>query len=195
MTDYTDEITTLQRKREQMQRAKKMIEIDVKQRYAERIREDIAAQTEAEEIAFAKALHEAWKSGVPQALLRSEVLRTNVWSRWTYWRDLAGIEPDRVVTAKTREEKAEAAREWWIDAEEATYTHRFPNGETRTFLLHPTKPLVLLTREDEPVVRDLAEVDHYMKWDMEVEKRIKQWYAGQNLTPADVVPQDRPTAI
>jgi hypothetical protein len=98
-TDYSTEILALQKARLQMQSDKKLVEIEVKQKYAERIRDEIKRRTEAIELEFAHDLAEAHARGVPQSLIRSDVLRTNVWSRWTYWRDLAQIQPDRVIAA------------------------------------------------------------------------------------------------
>lgn len=108
MTDYTSEIVRLQRARLDMQTAKKTAEINVKERYAKKIRDEIKYETEQAELEFARALKEAHDRGVPSSLLRSEVLRTNVWNRWTYWRDLAMIEPDRVVVQNVREAKERA---------------------------------------------------------------------------------------
>lgn len=116
MTDYTSEIVRLQRARLDMQTAKKTAEINVKERYAKKIRDEIKYETEQAELEFARALKEAHDRGVPSSLLRSEVLRTNVWNRWTYWRDLAMIEPDRVVVQNAREAKArENATYVWSD--------------------------------------------------------------------------------
>lgn len=106
MTDYTHEITALQRARIDMQAEKANTRTTIKAKYAERIRQEIEDANQAAELHFAKLLAEAHEAGVPQSLLRSEVLRTNVWSRWVYWRDLAEIQPDRVMF-----EDAKKARE------------------------------------------------------------------------------------
>lgn len=116
MTDYTHEILTLQRARIDMQAAKASNRATIKAKYAERIRQEVEDANEAAEIRFARLLAEAHTAGVPQSLLRSEVLRTNVWSRWTYWRDLAEIEPDRITIRDAKKERElENAAFIWSD--------------------------------------------------------------------------------
>lgn len=114
MTDYTHEITALQRARIDMQAEKANTRTTIKAKYAERIRQEIEDANQDAELHFARLLAEAHAAGVPQSLLRSEVLRTNVWSRWVYWRDLAEIEPDRVmiVNAKEARERENATFLW-----------------------------------------------------------------------------------
>lgn len=114
MADYTHEITMLQRARIDMQTEKAANKVSIKAKYAERIRQEIADADVEAEIRFARLLAEAHAAGVPQSLLRSEVLRTNVWSRWTYWRDLAEITPDRTVLIDRKEEtrRANAVYRW-----------------------------------------------------------------------------------
>lgn len=122
MTDYTHEILTLQRARIDMQTEKASNRTTIKAKYAERIRQEIEDANEAAEIRFARLLAEAHSAGVPQSLLRSEVLRTNVWSRWVYWRDLAEIEPDRItiVNAKKERERENAVFLWSEDYQTLT---------------------------------------------------------------------------
>lgn len=114
MTDFTSEITALQRARVDMQTEKATNKITVKAKYAERIRQEIADADEAAEIRFARLLATAANAGIPQSILRSEVLRTNDWSRWVYWRDLAEIEPERVIISNARDarKKADANHRW-----------------------------------------------------------------------------------
>lgn len=117
MTDYTHEITALQRARIDMQAEKAQTRTTIKAKYAERIRQEIEDANQAAELHFARLLAKAHESGVPQSLLRSEVLRTNVWSRWVYWRDLAEIQPDRVMfeDAKKARNKENAVFLWADD--------------------------------------------------------------------------------
>ena len=81
--------------RYQMQAAKKRIKAEVRRKYEARITQEVAEATRDAEIEFARALAKVHEEGVSQATLRKEVLRTGVWSIWTYWRDLAKIEPER----------------------------------------------------------------------------------------------------
>lgn len=116
MTDFTSEITALQRARVDMQTEKATNKITVKAKYAERIRQEIADADEAAEIRFARLLATAANAGIPQSILRSEVLRTNDWSRWVYWRDLAEIEPERVIISNARDAKKRAdANHRWVE--------------------------------------------------------------------------------
>lgn len=117
MIDVTNQVADLQRARIEMQTEKKLIEIEVKQRYAQKINEEIRERTETAERIFANKLRDANNSGVPQSIIRKEVLRTNTWERWTYWRDLAQIEPDRVVAtnAKAARDLANSPFRWSED--------------------------------------------------------------------------------
>lgn len=81
--------------RHQMKAAKKRIRAEVRRKYEARIAQEVAEATWDAEIEFARALARVHEEGVSQATLRKEVLRTGVWGIWTYWRDLAKIEPDR----------------------------------------------------------------------------------------------------
>lgn len=122
MPDYTTEITALQRARIDMQAEKANTRTTIKAKYAERIRQEIEDANQAAELHFARLLAEAHEAGVPQSLLRYEVLRTNVWSRWVYWRDLAEIQPDRVMfeDAKKARERENATFLWSDDYETLT---------------------------------------------------------------------------
>lgn len=75
--------------------AKRRIRSDA-EREAKRVAALKAADLiEQVEVEFARKLADAHAAGVPQAVLRSQVLRTNDWATWTKWRDLAGIQRER----------------------------------------------------------------------------------------------------
>lgn len=117
--DYTAEIFSLQNARGEMQAAKARNRAEIMASYKAKMELDIKEADRAAELRFARLLREANAAGVPQALLRSEVLRTNVWSRWTYWRDLADIEPERKVIADAKAAKAEQNKPYaWDDTED-----------------------------------------------------------------------------
>lgn len=111
MQDVTTLIIEAQEARSRMQEAKKRIKAEVRRKYEAQIKRETAEATQDAEIEFARTLARVNAVGVPQSILRREVLRTNVWDIWTYWRDLAGMEPERVTVAnaKAAREKAEAA--------------------------------------------------------------------------------------
>lgn len=104
--DVTMQVIEAQDARSRMQEAKKRIKAEVRRKYEARINQEVAERSQEAEIEFAKTLARVHASGVSQAILRRDVLRTNVWGVWTYWRDLAEIEPERVSVAN-----AKAARE------------------------------------------------------------------------------------
>lgn len=110
MRDLTTLIIEAQEARSRMQEARKRIKAEVRRKYEAQITRETAEATQDAEIDFARVLARVNASGVSQALLRREVLRTNVWSIWTYWRDLAGMEPDRVTASNAKQirERSEA---------------------------------------------------------------------------------------
>lgn len=110
MKDVTTLVIEAQDARSRMQEAKKRVKAEVRRKYEARMNLEIAEASQDAEIEFARTLARVHESGVSQAVLRREVLRTNVWSVWTYWRDLANIEPERVTIANAREERLLADR-------------------------------------------------------------------------------------
>lgn len=116
MQDVTSLIIEAQDARSRMQEAKKRIKAEVRRKYEAQIKRETAEATEDAEIEFARTLARVNAAGVSQALLRREVLRTNVWDIWTYWRDLAGMEPDRVTVQNAkRTAELENATFLWSD--------------------------------------------------------------------------------
>lgn len=104
--DYTAEIVALQAARTALQVSEKTIAAEVKARYRDIARKEIETRIADNKIDFARKLKVAHEAGVPSSLLRSDVLRTNSWDRWIYWRDLAEIEPDRVTVGNAKAAKA-----------------------------------------------------------------------------------------
>lgn len=102
--DVTMQVIEAQDARSRMQEAKKRIKAEVKRKYEARITQEVAERSAEAEYEFARTLAKVHASGVSQSILRRDVLRTNVWGVWTYWRDLAEIEPERKII---RDEKAE----------------------------------------------------------------------------------------
>lgn len=115
MEDYMLVIRA-QNARSEMQEAKKRIKAETRRKYEAMMNADMAEAIEDVELKFARVLAEVHDAGVPQSLLRREVLRTNVWNTWTYWRDKANIEPERVTIANARAERARAEAPFvWSD--------------------------------------------------------------------------------
>lgn len=146
--DHTRTIAALQRRKIDMMSEKKIAEIEVKEKYAARIREEIQRRTEEAEQDFAAALREAVEEGVPQSLLRSEVLRTNDWRAWTKWRDLAQIEPERVKNQDAKNARVrENATFVWADDYSTLTVQRDSKGQKITPVVYlisgmpvPTRP-------------------------------------------------------
>lgn len=114
MQDVTTLIIEAQEARSRMQEAKKRIKAEVRRKYEAQIKRETAEATEDAEIEFARTLARVNAAGVSQALLRREVLRTNVWDIWTYWRDLAGMEPERVSVANAKAARERATAAVWV---------------------------------------------------------------------------------
>lgn len=130
MTDHTVEILRLQQAREELAVTKAAVRARIKAKYNARIADEIQRETAQAELEFAHLLKQANDRGVPQSLLRLEVLRTNTWSRWTYWRDLAQIEPDRITVANAKQARKLANLPYRWDAEARTITWlKGPKGE------------------------------------------------------------------
>lgn len=106
--DVTMQVIEAQEARSRMQEAKKRIKAEVKRKYEARITQEVAERSAEAEYDFARTLAKVHASGVSQAILRRDVLRTNVWGVWTYWRDLAEIEPERVTISNAKKEREQA---------------------------------------------------------------------------------------
>lgn len=124
MQDVTTLIIEAQEARSRMQEAKKRIKAEVRRKYEAQIKRETAEATEDAEIEFARTLARVNAAGVSQALLRREVLRTNVWDIWTYWRDLAGMEPERVSVANAKAARERATAAVWVSEDGKTLTVR-----------------------------------------------------------------------
>lgn len=114
MNDVTMQVIEAQEARSRMQEAKKRIKAEVRRKYESAIALEIAERSQEAEVEFARILARVHAAGVSQAILRRDVLRTNVWGVWTYWRDLAQITPERVSASTAREEArlANAVHRW-----------------------------------------------------------------------------------
>jgi hypothetical protein len=133
LRDWTYRIVALQDARHRMQEAKRAIKSEEEHKALQAARLRIAERSQEAEIAFARDLAAAVAEGMPQSVLRSDVLRTNAWDRWVYWRDLAEIEPERVTVAKAKQARVEAERPFhWDLSNPGAPTFRVsrgPNGE------------------------------------------------------------------
>lgn len=131
MTDYTVVVTELQMARSAYRKVKKDVAADVRSEFEVAILKEIGTRTKAAEAEFATRIQAAVASGVPQSIIRKEVLRTNDWDTWVHWRDLAGVDPERVTRDNAREAKLLADRpyRWSDDFTEVTWLRDLKNKE------------------------------------------------------------------
>lgn len=108
MTDYTYQVSRLQDAYMSMQIAKKIKRAEIHAAHKKTLERIIRDAEDEIERDFARELHAANEAGLPGNVIRSEVLKTQDWGRWKKWRDLAQIEPDRVVAANNRAAAARA---------------------------------------------------------------------------------------
>ncbi len=118
MPDFTQYVIELVEAKSRMRIAKKVIAEQVRAEYEGRILREISERTASIEADFALRLKMASAAGVPGGVIRKNVLKTNDWERWTKWRDLAEIEPERVTIENARKAEADekAAFVWDLDA-------------------------------------------------------------------------------
>jgi len=129
--DYTAAVIRLEQSYQSMQLARKRVADEVKMEYRALMRDEIARRQKAAEAAFAQDLAIEHAAGMPGNVIREHVLHTQDWSRWTKWRDLANIDPDR-VTVRDAKKAAELENASFIWSEDyATLTvKRNTKGET-----------------------------------------------------------------
>ena len=109
MTDWTDRIIELEEAKAAMIAAKKAVKAEAERKARAQARREIADRVDEIEHRFARRLAAANADGMPQGLIRKEVLRTGDWNTWVKYRDLAEIEPERVTVANAKRERQLAA--------------------------------------------------------------------------------------
>ena len=111
MTDFTAEVAHLDAAYRANRVANTTIAAEVKGKYRAIIAEEIRIRRQEADLEFARTLARVKEeSGMPLHIIQDRVLHTKSWNRWTYWRDLANIEPERVTIANAREERLLAER-------------------------------------------------------------------------------------
>lgn len=116
MKDYTAAVIRLENSYQSMQLARKRVADEVKMEYRALMRDEIARRQKAAEAQFARDLATEHAAGMPGNVIREHVLHTQDWSRWTKWRDLAGIDPDRVTVQDAKKAaELENATFLWSD--------------------------------------------------------------------------------
>lgn len=129
MTDYTAAVIRLENAYESMKLARKRVADEIKARHRLEQRREIEEATREAEYEFAAALAREVSLGLPGNIIREEVLRTQDWSRWKKWRELANLEPERVVLANAKAERARAEAPFvWNDDYTVLTVRRDPSG-------------------------------------------------------------------
>lgn len=148
MKDYTLAVEELRNHYNALRVFRKSVREQVKTEFEQKIDFEIKARTEAEEIKFATHLAAVKeRENLPVRVIQDNVLRTRTWSRWEYFRDLAGIPGEFIRAEDIRKAKAEAENPFhWSedfeiltvkknsrleDIEPVTYylsTNRYSNG-------------------------------------------------------------------
>lgn len=120
MPDYTSAVAELSAAYQANRVANAVIATEVKNKYRDVIRREIEERKRAADLEFAQHLARVKaESGVPLTVIQEHVLHTKSWDRWTYWRDLADIAPERVLAKSGTAGKAgkisESAFRWTED--------------------------------------------------------------------------------
>lgn len=113
--DYTAEVAELEAAYRANRVANASIATEVRSKYRAIIADEIRRRKQEADVQFAHHMARVKaRTGIPLNVIQDEVLHTRSWDRWTYWRDLAGIEPERVSVsaAKAAREAEEAGCRW-----------------------------------------------------------------------------------
>lgn len=117
--DFTADIAELQAHYSATQVANASIATEVRNKYRAIIDAEIRTRKAEVDKEFADHLARVKaRSGMPLSVIQEHVLHTKAWSRWVYWRDLAGISPERISATNAREEAKKAAMPFRIEPDE-----------------------------------------------------------------------------
>lgn len=130
MTDYTAEVAELEAAFRANKIAGASIAADVRAKYRPLIAREIETLKAENDLRFARHLKEVKeRSGLPLHVIQDDILHTRTWSAWTKWRDLAQIEPERVVQANHKDDVRRAnAPATWDLAEGLFYIRKDKSG-------------------------------------------------------------------
>lgn len=132
MKDYTVAVNELRDHYNALSVFKAGVKAQVKAEYEAKMDLEIKTRVAEEEIKFANHLAAVKeREQMPLTVIQDNVLRTRTWKRWEYWRDMAGIEPERVTASDARKvrELASAPLVWNEDYTVLTIK-RAPDGTT-----------------------------------------------------------------
>lgn len=117
--DFTADIAELQAHYTANRVANASIATEVRNKYRTIIEAEIRTRKAEVDKEFADHLARVKaRSGMPLSVIQEHVLHTKAWSRWTYWRDLAEIAPERISVTNAREEAKKATLPFRIEPDE-----------------------------------------------------------------------------
>lgn len=130
MDTWDNEIAELRPAYTAVRDAKAIIKAEVRAKYKVIIEDEILDRVKSAEYKFAKQLADVKeRSGIPVTVLQEHVFRTNSWSMWEKWRDLADIEPERVAK-NTRASKLTYGE--WTEDFSTLWVRKNPEGNAIT---------------------------------------------------------------
>lgn len=104
MPDYTSEIAELSAAYQANRVANATISHEVRNKYRAIIAAEIDERKRETDKKFADHLAAVKsRANLPVGIIQDHVLHTKAWSRWVYWRDLAGLAPEKVSVGLARE--------------------------------------------------------------------------------------------
>lgn len=116
MVDKSAEIQELAEAYRANRVAKTAIRAEVKEKYRAIIAEEIRERQMENDVRFAKRLERVKEAaGLTLRDIQDGVLRTRTWSTWEYWRDLAGIAPERVSAGLAKDAEREARKPYRVE--------------------------------------------------------------------------------
>lgn len=131
MPDYTSEIAELSAAYQANRVANATISHEVRNKYRAIIAAEIDERKRETDKKFADHLAAVKsRANLPVGIIQDHVLHTKAWSRWVYWRDLAGLAPEKVSVGLAREAKLlEKSHFRWSDDYATVTVVKMPNGD------------------------------------------------------------------
>lgn len=116
MVDKSAEIQELAEAYRANRVAKTSIRAEVKEKYRAVIAEEIRERQMENDVRFANRLARVKEAaGLTLRDIQDGVLRTRTWSTWEYWRDLAGLAPERVSASLAKDAEREARKPYRVE--------------------------------------------------------------------------------
>lgn len=116
MVDKSAEIQELAEAYRANRVAKTSIRAEVKEKYRAVIAEEIRERQLENDVRFANRLARVKEAaGLTLRDIQDGVLRTRTWSTWEYWRDLAGLAPERVSASLAKDAEREARKPYRVE--------------------------------------------------------------------------------